>query len=366
MAYIARASVPSPSTNSIHVAKISEAFSQQGKEVLLIVYGGDESIDVKDYYGLKDSFEIARIPDKGKGRPAQIRWAIKAVKRARDYGADVIVTRDPLTALYSVMKGKETVLDLHGDLAHLCGRFYRMIRWKFFAESPKFHPVFISGGLQEYYLKKYGLPLEKGTVLPDGCNLDDFDEPGKKKLELSHDQLHLGYFGKALTGKGIDLIRRLALLDKEDIFDIYGASREDAEKETGKAFSDNVVFHGHIINREVPARMCDMDILLLPNQERLDCEGEDIGKFTSPLKMFEYMASGRVQLASDLPILREVLDDSNAYLADYADENKWLEAINSIRNDKETAILKAEKARKDVEQYTWRNRARRMLELAVR
>jgi glycosyltransferase involved in cell wall biosynthesis len=82
--------------------------------------------------------------------------------------------------------------------------------------------------------------------------------------------------------------------------------------------------------------------------------------------MFEYMASGRVQLASDLPILREVLDDSNAYLADYADENKWLEAINSIRNDKETAILKAEKARKDVEQYTWRNRARRMLELAVR
>jgi glycosyltransferase involved in cell wall biosynthesis len=366
MAYIARAAVPSPSTNSIHVAKISEAFVQQGENVLLIVSGGDEALDIKEYYGLRDDFSVKRIGALGKDRLAQLKWARRAVKEAKNFGADLIVTRDPLTALFSVLGKMETVLDLHGDLAHLCGRFYRMIRWKWFVDNSRFHPVFISKGLQDYYQRKYGLSPAKSSVLPDGCNLDDFTEASKRELILSKEELHLGYFGKALVGKGIDLIRRLALLDKEDIFDIYGAEKADAEKETGASFPENVVFHGHIVNKEVPEVMCNMDILLLPNQEKLDCEGEDIGKFTSPLKMFEYMASGRVVIASDLPVLREVIDESNAYLADSNDENAWYEAIKAIRSDGEMARKKALKAQSDVENYTWYNRAGSMLKLAKR
>ncbi len=363
VAYIARASVPSTSTNSIHIAKITEAFAQISPEPVLIVSGGDESMSLLECYGIKDGYGIKRFRMPKKDRLHQILWAKKAVKEAGRLGATCIVTRDPFTAFFGVMKGYETVLDLHGDLAHLCGRFYRMIRWKFFAASPKFHPVFISKGLQDYYLKKYGLPREKSVVLPDACNLDDFEEYAIKEPALSGDSLHIGYFGKALVGKGIELIRRLAELDSDDLFDIYGATQQEAEKETGKAFSGNVVFHGRINNKEVPERMCDMDVLILPNQDKLRNEGEDIGKFTSPLKMFEYMASGRVIVASDLEVLREVIDDSFVYLADAGDENSWMKAINEIKKDRQLAKEKAVKAKEEARKYTWRARAGAMLSL---
>ena len=363
VAYIARASVPSSSTNSIHIAKITEAFAQISKDPVLIVSGGDESMSLLECYGIRDEYEIKRFRISKKDRLHQILWARKAVKEAGRLGATCIVTRDPFSAFFGVMKGYETVLDLHGDLAHLCGRFYRMIKWPFFVGNSKFHPVFISKGLQDYYLEKYGLPREKSVVLADACNLEDFEEYSTEKPELSGESLHIGYFGKALIGKGIELIRRLAEIDRDDIFDIYGASKEEAQKETGKDFSDNVIFHGRINNKEVPKKMCEMDVLILPNQAKLQNEGEDIGKFTSPLKMFEYMASGRVIVASDLTILREVIDESFAYLADADDENSWMKAINEIKKDRQLAASKAAKAREEARRYTWKARAGAMLEL---
>jgi glycosyltransferase involved in cell wall biosynthesis len=107
--------------------------------------------------------------------------------------------------------------------------------------------------------------------------------------------------------------------------------------------------------------MCDMDVLLLPNQDKLMVMGEDIGKFTSPLKLFEYMASGRAIVASDLPVIREVLDENSAYLADSSDEKMWLEAIKSIRKDPADAERRALKAKKEAEKYTWKSRAARMI-----
>ena len=40
--------------------------------------------------------------------------------------------------------------------------------------------------------------------------------------------------------------------------------------------------------------------------------GGNIAEVSSPMKMFEYMASGRVILTSDIPVLREVLNENNA------------------------------------------------------
>ena len=54
--------------------------------------------------------------------------------------------------------------------------------------------------------------------------------------------------------------------------------------------------------RQVPALLARADILALPNPPRPSRR-----TFTSPLKLFEYMAAGRAIVASDLPSIREVL-----------------------------------------------------------
>ncbi len=363
VAYIARATVPSGSTNSIHVAKIADAFASISEDFRLIVFEGDTKATLREAYGVRNEFPVYRI-DKGKDtRLDQIKWASKAVGLARKQGCNVIVTRDPFCAVIAVIKGIDAVLDLHGDIKHLTGRFYRMLKWKWFVNNKRFHLVTISQGLKDYYVQNYGLEAERITVLADGADLEDFESYAGNELVLNKDSLHIGYFGKILVGKGIDLIRRMAVADPDDVYDIYGGTLEEAEKETGSSFSDNVVFHGRVNNKEIPEIMCGMDVLILPNQDKLMNMGEDIGKFTSPLKLFEYMASGRAIIASDLPVIREVLSEDNAYLASAADENDWVRCITEIKADDSNAADRAARAKTDVVRYSWKSRAEVMLQL---
>ncbi len=363
IAYIARATVPSGSTNSIHVAKISDAFASISEDFRLIVFEGGTKATLREVYGVRNEFPVYRI-DKGEDtRLSQILWARKAVGLARKQGCEAIVTRDPFCAVVAVIKGLDAVLDLHGDIRHLTGRFYRMLKWKWFVNNTRFHLVTISQGLKDYYVQSYGLSAERITVLPDGADLEDFEPFVGRKLNVNKDSLHIGYFGKILVGKGIDLIRRMAMADSSDVFDIYGGTLEEAVKETGAEFSDNVVFHGRVNNKEIPEIMCGMDVLILPNQDKLMNMGEDIGKFTSPLKLFEYMASGRCIIASDLPVIREVLNEENAYLASASDEGEWIRCINEIKAQGSDAVDRAERAKGDVVRYSWKSRAEAMLNL---
>ncbi len=363
IAYIARATVPSGSTNSIHVAKIADAFASISEDFNLIVFGGDTKATLREVYGIRNEFPVYRI-DRGTDKKLdQIKWAIDAVGLARKQGCNVIVTRDPFCAVIAVIRGLSAVLDLHGDIKHLTGRFYRMLKWKWFVNNSRFHLVTISQGLKDYYVQNYDITPDRITVLPDGADLEDFEPYSGKELSLNKDSLHIGYFGKILVGKGIDLIRRVALADPIDVFDIYGGTLEEAMEETRAEFPDNVVFHGRVNNKEIPTIMCDMDVLMLPNQDKLMNMGEDIGKFTSPLKLFEYMASGRSIIASDLPVIREVLSDDNAYLADAVDEKEWVRCISDIKAHECCAIARAARAREDVRRYSWKSRAEAMLKL---
>jgi len=55
------------------------------------------------------------------------------------------------------------------------------------------------------------------------------------------------------------------------------------------------------------------DVLLMPYSSSFGGSGGgNIARVSSPLKMFEYLASGRAILASDIPVLREVLTDKTA------------------------------------------------------
>lgn len=58
--------------------------------------------------------------------------------------------------------------------------------------------------------------------------------------------------------------------------------------------------------------------------------GGNSADICSPMKMFEYMAAGRVILTSDLPVIREVLDDTIAVFCQPEDKTAWQEAFARI------------------------------------
>ena len=98
-------------------------------------------------------------------------------------------------------------------------------------------------------------------------------------------------------------------------------------------------------------------MLLLPNKSGDPASERD----TSPMKLFEYMASGVPVVASDVPSLREVLNKRNSFLAPPNDPKALAEEVRGILSNPDEAEARASAARIDVEAYTWDKRAEDML-----
>lgn len=84
-------------------------------------------------------------------------------------------------------------------------------------------------------------------------------------------------------------------------------------------------------------------------------------RYTSPLKLFEYLASGRPIVASDLPAVREILTDgANAVLVPPSDERGLADGIRRVLDDRDLAVRIAEAAFDQAPSYAWDRRAERL------
>jgi glycosyltransferase involved in cell wall biosynthesis len=111
-----------------------------------------------------------------------------------------------------------------------------------------------------------------------------------------------------------------------------------------------------------------MDVLLMPYQKSVSIgvARQDTARWMSPMKMFEYMASGVPLVSSDLPVLREVLEEGrNALLVAPSDPQAWVAAVDRLAVDAGFAAHLGATAHANYrEHHTWAARARRLLEAA--
>ena len=130
---------------------------------------------------------------------------------------------------------------------------------------------------------------------------------------------------------------------------------------TGQRQISNLILKGFIPNAELPRFQAACEMLLMPYQSQVAASsGGDIGRYLSPMKLFEYLACGRVILASNLPVLQEILNPSNSILLPPGDSNAWLNAIqNGLQFPERTHAL-AVQAQLDARQYTWTARVEKI------
>jgi len=199
------------------------------------------------------------------------------------------------------------------------------------------------------------------AVAHDGA--DEVSLDAKAKLKGNITNLKVGYTGHLYKGKGIEVIEKIASqVSKEIEFHIVGGTDEDIEYWQKKIVSKNVYFYGFVAQKDVSSYINAFDVCVLPNQKVVLTHGakndkNNISGFTSPLKMFEYMAHKKAIIASDLPVLREVLNETNAILVGCDNTKAWIEAINKLRN-KGTREKLANQAYDDFKkEYSWKQRA---------
>ncbi|MBI4049952.1 MAG: glycosyltransferase [Candidatus Doudnabacteria bacterium] len=119
----------------------------------------------------------------------------------------------------------------------------------------------------------------------------------------------------------------------------------------------NVLLLGQKPHDLIPKYLGAADILVLPNSGK-----SDISKYyTSPLKMFEYMAAGKPIVASDLPAIREVLNENNAVLVRPDDPQALAQGIKRILENPDLGTKLANQARLDVASYNWPARAQKIM-----
>ena len=153
----------------------------------------------------------------------------------------------------------------------------------------------------------------------------------------------------------LEVARNFQSLDV--LFVFVGGMPQDIENFKKKAAGlSSVLILGQRPYGEIPFFLKAADVLILPNSAR-----EEISRlYTSPLKLFEYMASDRPIIASDLPSIREILNPNNALLVTPDNPELLAEKIRIILSDENLQYSLSAQALELVQNYTWQKRAERI------
>lgn len=389
--YIANARLPSEKAHSAQIVKMCEAFVSQGRSVELLYPfrfqpAAFRGRDPLAFYGSRQSFPLHRLPSLDvvwldlitplRLRP-YLKWSlIQATSFAasvwnytRRYADDVshcYYARDEysLAVLLRARRAGQLFFEVHRfpgpraarPLLAICQRLTGLVT--------------VTRALKDRFVAA-GLPANQILVAPDGVDLTDYRElpnreHARRSLGLPARPI-IGYVGRFQTmemEKGIDtLLRSLARLRHRrpllvcvgGPLSVVGPYRRLMAElhltETDVRFVDRQPFAA------VPLwlRACDIVTIPFPWTEHL-------AYYASPLKLFECLAAGTPIVATDLPALREVLTDGrNALLVQPNDPPAFARAFEALLGQPSLARRLARQALRDVAQYTWAERARRIL-----
>lgn len=170
---------------------------------------------------------------------------------------------------------------------------------------------------------------------------------------------HLIYAGSLFGWKGVDdLVDAMAFLPGSHLQIVGGTSEQiDRLRQRMQPQGGTVEFFGHLEQYEVQELLGKACVAVLPNRPDPD------SAFTSPLKLFEYMAAGCAVVATNLPAIRDVVGAEGAAWAMPGSPNSLAEAIRQLcaRDDGGAAMGVA--GRNFVRSMTWDQRAGKLLSL---
>jgi glycosyltransferase involved in cell wall biosynthesis len=365
--YVAASPVPSKAANSVHVVKMAQALAHNGHQVELMVPVplaklGHLDVPVYEFYGVDNNFRFtqkALWPTK----LGVLFYALQATIKAYLSGASFIFTRCLPTAFVATSLGIKTLYERHSDFGAERVLNRRLYAW--LARSPKhLGTVVVSQALKENFHEEFSVPSEKVIVAADGSDpLPSLTMPCP--FEKPDGRLAAGYIGHLYKGRGIEIIAAMAQRCPAIDFHIVGGTPEDIAYWAAElAGISNLYLHGHVPHAKTKEYLVNFDMVLAPYQKKVAVAGGGhTERWMSPLKIFEYMSSGKPLICSDMPVLHEVLRDSdNCVLCPPEDVDSWVTAANNLATNKELGRRLATKALDDfMTHYTWRERSKRII-----
>ncbi len=209
----------------------------------------------------------------------------------------------------------------------------------------------------------YGFPMNRMIFQPNAVSFEMFDIPvskqqAREELNLPLDIKIILYTGHLFSWKGVyTLAESIAYLSENTYIYFVGGTKEDREALKMFAVSkklSRLIFLEHQEHVRIPFFQKSADVLVLPNTAK-----ESVSKYeTSPVKLFEYMASGVPIVASDLPSIREIVSDKEVFFFTPDDSKNLAELIEKVMNDETMVEERVNASRVLARTHGWNSRTK--------
>ena len=217
------------------------------------------------------------------------------------------------------------------------------------------------------YIASLGLNRKLVTVIPNGVSPSDFPvtplpiRDGREPVLL--------YIGTLADWQGLDIVIKALpkILEQQPVkLRILGRGRSRQRKMLAKqirklGLDEYVLVQPAVPHHEIPAVIASADLCVAP----LGLNDRNVTQGACPIKVLEYMAAGRPLLASNMPIVRELVrEDVDGLLFSPNDPDDLARQVNQLLKDMELSKRLAESAAGYVrEKFTWHESQKKLLKV---
>ena len=217
------------------------------------------------------------------------------------------------------------------------------------------------------YIASLGLSRKLVTVIPNGVSPSDFS-PSPLPSRSNRTPVIL-YIGTLADWQGLDIIIKALpkILEQNNVrLQIVGRGRSRQRKILSKqirksGLEGSVSVQPAVPHHEVPALIAEADICVAP----LGLNDRNVTQGACPIKVLEYMAASRPLVASNMPIVRELVrEDVDALLFSPNDPDDLARQILTLLNDdalsQRLAVSASERA---LTKFSWHESQKKLLKV---
>jgi glycosyltransferase involved in cell wall biosynthesis len=363
--FIANVRMPTEKAHGIQIAKMCEAFVEAGVDLVLVVpRRGVSRQSVRDFYSLRVDIPIKRLPAINLYSGGRVLYRISSLSFLVSYF---------LYIFFCVSKKNAVIYTV--DLDHFSYGAIPFLGIPFFSEMhggkpdslvhrrlfKKAQGIIATNEITKEQLQKmFSLPSDRLLVEPNGVDFSSFAlherASARKELALPEPGKLVLYVGRIFAWKGLGILAEAAeRLPAHITLGFVGGSATEFTDITGKPPPARVVFYGDQPYKRIPLWLSAADALLVLGTK----EDEQSYQYTSPMKLFEYMAMKRPIIASRTPALQKIISDDACYFYEPDNAENLAHTITQAleASDQEARTLKAYQI---VGEHTWAKRAERI------
>jgi glycosyltransferase involved in cell wall biosynthesis len=217
------------------------------------------------------------------------------------------------------------------------------------------------------YMASLGLNRKLVTVVPNGVSPSDFS-PSPLPVREGRTPVVL-YIGTLADWQGLDIIIRALpkILEQKDVrLQIVGRGRSRQRKALSKqirkaGLEGSVIVQPPVPHHAVSALISEADICVAP----LGLNDRNVTQGACPIKVLEYVAASRPLVASNMPIVRELVrEDVDALLFSPNDPEDLARQVLALLDDIELSKRLAESAAEHVlTKFTWHESQKKLLKV---